>query len=446
MRVAIIGRPNVGKSTLFNRLVGKRAALVDDTPGVTRDWQLHAASLGDLHFDLIDTAGQIGFEDEDLFNKITQQNKKILHLTDVILFMVDAREGVIASDLDLALQLLKQDTPVILVANKCESPSVVSHLAEFYKLGLGDPIGISAAHGLGFEDLYTALRNTFQSLESKGHKHETTKLPEKPLNLAIVGRPNAGKSTLINALIGEERLVTGHKPGITRDAVTVPFTYNKRHLQLVDTAGMRKRGKVEANLEKLANKEALLAIRFAEVVILVLDAECPLEKQDLHIADHVVQEGRALVIAINKMDLARESIVKGVREKLENTLSQVRDVPCIPVSALTRRNLNKLMNAVFKIEELWNARIPTAALNRWLSETTERHPTPLVGSNRIRIKYMTQVKTRPPTFALFTSKPAKLPESYVRFLANDLRKAFSLPGVPLRLMMRKGKNPYTPSS
>lgn len=443
MKVAILGRPNVGKSTLFNRLVGKRISIVEDTPGVTRDWQLHPARISDLTFDLIDTAGLIGFEDQDILEKIEKQNQKVTQDADVILLMVDGREGLLASDVDLARQLQRHPKKVMVVVNKCENITSISHLGEFYKLGLGEPIAISAAHGLGLEELYIALTNAKHTL---GEKEEGAPSEEKPLQLAIVGRPNVGKSTLINALIGEERVLTGHKPGITRDTISIPWIYNGRRINLIDTAGMRKKSKVDETLETLSVKEALLAIRFAEIVMLVLDAEIPLEKQDLHIATHVVNEGRALVLAVNKTDLVKPDTMKAIHEKLKTTLSQVKDIPCIAISAIHKKNLNSLMSAVFKIDTLWNTRISTASLNRWLMEVTERHPTPLVGINRVRIKYITQIKARPPTFALFISKPADLPESYLRYLINDLRTTFKLPGVPIRFVVRKGKNPYAQKS
>lgn len=442
MKVAILGRPNVGKSTLFNRLVGKRVAIVEDTPGVTRDWQSYPASIADLKFDLIDTAGLIGFEDSDIVEKIAIQNQKVIEIADVILFMVDGREGLLSSDLELARQLQRLPKTVLVVANKCENVSSISHLGEFFKLGLGEPIAISSAHGLGIDDLYIALKEAKLTL---GEEEDTNQTQEKPLQLAIVGRPNAGKSTLINALIGEERLLTGHKPGMTRDAISVPWAFNGHLINLIDTAGMRKKSKVDENLETLAIKESLYAIRFAEVVILVLDAQAPLEKQDLNIAAHVIEEGRALVLALNKTDLVKAEVMQEIREKLKVTLPQVKDIPCIAISAINKKNLTTLMSAVFKIEKLWNTRVSTAGLNRWLMETTEKHPTPLVGINRVRIKYMTQIKSRPPTFALFISKPADLPESYLRYLMNDLRTTFRLPGVPIRFVVKKGKNPYQPS-
>jgi GTP-binding protein len=443
MKVAILGRPNVGKSTLFNRLVGKKIAIVEDTPGVTRDWQLRSARIGDLKFELIDTAGLIGFEDQDIVDKIEKQNQKVIQQADVILFMVDGREGLISSDIDLARQLQQESKRVIAIANKCENVTSISHLAEFYKLGLGEPVAISAAHGLGLDELYIALKDSAKDVDEK--EELTEQEFERPLQLAIVGRPNVGKSTLINALLKEERVLTGHKPGITRDTIAVPWDYKGHAINLIDTAGMRKRSKIDENLETLSIKEALVAIRFAEVVILVLDAQAPLEKQDLHIASHVIEEGRALVIALNKLDLAKGDIVQEAREKLKSVLPQVKDIPCIAVSAIQQKNLDRLMSAVFQIEQLWNTRVSTAGLNRWLMEATERHPTPLVGANRVRIKYATQIKTRPPTFALFISKPADLPDSYLKYLMNDLRTTFKLPGVPIRFLIKKGKNPYQPS-
>jgi GTP-binding protein len=458
MKVAILGRPNVGKSTLFNRLVGKKIALVADTPGVTRDWRSMPARLGDLKFDIIDTAGLRGFEAEDLIQQIEHQTAKILASTDAILFVVDAMAGLMPGDQDLVRDLQKKvTTPIVLIANKCENPRTQQSLGEFYSLGLGDPLPVSAEHGIGMDELYDILK-TFDTTypaqedfvedyaieleEGDFAEQEAHDVSAHPLRLAIIGRPNAGKSTLINKFLNEERLLTGDTPGITRDSIALDWAYAGREIKLYDTAGLRKRARIEQHLEKLSASDTINAIRFAEVTILVVDALQPLEKQDLTIAKYVIDEGRSLVIAVNKADLQKGEFLKPIQERLEYILPQVKGIPCIGISAKTGKNLDKLMQAVFAQEALWNTRISTSLLNQWLRETTERHPPPLAGSMRIRLKYMTQIKTRPPTFVIFITKPTELPESYLRYLLNQLRYDFDLPGVPIRFQTRKGKNPY----
>jgi len=441
MKVVLVGRPNVGKSTLFNRLSGKKIAIVHDQPGVTRDWRTHPARLADLDFDIIDMPGLEGFEDEVLKEQIQAQTKQVLEEADVFLMMVDIREGLISSDKDLAQLIKPYQKPTILLANKCEG-SVSQGLYEFYPMGLGDPIQLSAEHGLGIDELYEKLKEAQILLGLDFEDEEDEKTEDSPLSMAIVGRPNVGKSTLINALLGSERVLTGDMPGVTRDSIYIPWSYEGRNIRLIDTAGIRRRTKVLEGLEQLSVQDAFKAIKFAEVVVLVLDATSPLDKQELILASRVIDEGRCLVLALNKTDLITPKDIDEVREKLETHLPQVRDIPMISMSALMKKNLKGLMKSVFKMEELWNKRLPTAPLNAWLAETLERHPTPLVGTNRVRIKYMTQVKARPPTFALFVSKPVELPETYLRYMQNSLRKAFHLPGVPIRFIIKKGKNPY----
>lgn len=479
-RLAILGRPNVGKSTLFNRLAGKRLAIVDDYAGVTRDWRLHPARLGDLKFDVIDTAGLLGFESDLLKGQLDQSLKKVLGLADVALFLVDGRAGLLPDDQVLVRTLRKNypNLPLLLVVNKCESTQSARDASDFYKLGLGDPLLFSAEHGLGLAELFDALENLskeqgwdrkekqvqVQNREQEVQENSASSSSEdveedfdeenfqgdagqedgviRPLKLAVVGRPNAGKSTLINALLGEERFLTGEEAGITRDAISVDWSFEGRDVRLCDTAGMRRKSKVAPGLERLSVSDTLRAIRFSEVTVLVLDAQSPLDKQDLLIAEHVIREGRNLVIAFNKVDQPGAASIEGVRERLKDVLSQVKGVPVIGISALKKKNLPKLMRQVLKQDALWNTRISTAVLNDWLRDVTTKHPPPIVGNRRLKLKYMTQIKTRPPTFVLFASKPVDLPDSYKRYLMNELRAEFDLPGVTLRLSLRKGANPY----
>jgi GTP-binding protein len=443
-KIVIVGHPNVGKSTLFNRLCGKKLALIENIPGVTRDWKEGKAQLSNLSFILMDTAGLEGFEEDEIKDQIEIQTQQLIKESDGVLFLVDAQEGLVSSDYKLADQLRKIDKKVILVANKCEGRTSEEGIIESYRLGLGDPVLISAAHGEGLLDLYEALKNLIPDLVDKENSEETEPKDslETPLRLAVVGRPNAGKSTLINKLLGKERLITGEVPGTTRDAVMIDWEYKGRRIELVDTAGIRKRGKVSEKLEKLAVNDSLKAIRFAHVVILVVDAEIPLEKQDLHIASQAIEEGRALVIAVNKWDKSEKTPLNEIKAQLEQTLSQVKGVFCIPISAAQGRNFDALMKAVFKSYELWNIRIPTGPLNRWLEQALQKHSLPLAGRTRIRIKFATQIKTRPPTFVLFATKQGELPSSYVRYLENSLREAFGLWAIPLRFLLRTPKNPY----
>ena len=440
--VAIVGRPNVGKSTLFNRLAGRKLALVDDQPGVTRDWREGEASLGDLRFRVLDTAGLDEGDAESLTARMQRQTEQALDRADAVLFLIDGRAGVTPLDRHFADWLRRRNRPTLLVVNKAEGKSDAGIL-EAYALGLGDPIPISAEHNEGMSDLYDALRPHVDRAESEAAEDAAPET-EKPLQLAIVGRPNVGKSTLVNRLIGEERLLTGPEAGITRDAIAVEWRWKGRPVRLIDTAGMRKRPKVEGKLEKLSVGETLRAIRFAEAVVLVLDAEAMLERQDLTIARMVEEEGRALVIAVNKWDLIEDKpkALEKLRDRLQISLPQLQGLAVVTLSARTGRGIDKLMPAVFAAHEAWNRRIATPVLNRWLEAAQARHPPPLVDGRRLRIRYMTQANTRPPTFALFASKPGELPATYRGYLVNLMREEFDLPGVPIRMMLRGGKNPY----
>ena len=441
--VAIVGRPNVGKSTLFNRLVGRQLALVDDLPGVTRDRREGDGHLADLSFRVIDTAGLEEAAPDTLSGRMRAQTERSLEDADVALLVVDAREGITPADRHFARWLRRTGRPVILVANKAEGRRGLSDATEAYSLGLGDPVPISAQHGEGMADLYEQLRPFADDGEASGTAEGET---DRPLQLAIVGRPNVGKSTLVNRLLGEERVLTGPEPGITRDAIAIDWRWHDRRIRLIDTAGMRRRPRIEGRLERLSVADTLRAVRFAGTVVLVIDALQPLEKQDLTIANLVIEEGRAMVLALNKWDAVpdRQATIARVRDRLERSLPQLHGTAPIPVSGLTGRGIEELMQAVFAADAVWNRRVPTAALNRWLGAIQEHHPPPLVGARRLRLRYMTQINTRPPSFALFASKPGELPDSYRRYLVNSLREAFDLPGVPIRMMLRKGENPYAP--
>ncbi len=433
--VAIVGRPNVGKSTLFNRLVGKRVALVDDRPGVTRDRRMGDASLGDLSFGVIDTAG-FDESSDGLNERMQAQTETALQDADVVLFLMDARAGITPTDRAFAQLVRKSGKPVVVVANKCEGKSASAY--EGYELGLGEPVAISAEHGEGLADLFAALAALMP---------EESELPEKKedtIRVAVVGRPNAGKSTLINRLIGEDRLLTGPEPGITRDAIAVQFTRGAQKFEIYDTAGMRRRSKIDDKIEKLSVADTLNAIKFAEVVIVLLDAEKPFEEQDLRIADLVVREGRALVIGMNKIDLAeaKEVTPKKLREEADHWLPQARGMPIVPVAGLIGEGMDKLIDAVEKAYEVWNRRASTSTINRFLQAAVEQNPPPAVSGGRIKLRYMTQTKARPPSFVLFGNRTSALPESYVRYLVNSLREAFDLPGVPIRLAFRESDNPF----
>ena len=442
--VAIIGRPNVGKSTLFNRLARKRLALVDDQPGLTRDRREAEAELGACAVTLIDTAG-LEPGDTGLTARMRQQTEAAIAQADIVVFLIDARAGVVAADEIFADLVRGSGKQVILAANKCEGRAAEPGLYEAYSLGLGEPLPISAEHDIGIGDLAETIEQSCRAQhEPAGQAEALAPEPPHPLRIAIVGRPNVGKSTLVNALLGEERMITGPEAGITRDAVASSLQWEGRPLLLFDTAGLRRKMRVEERAEKLSVGDALKAIRFAEVVVLLLDAEHPFEKQDLQIADLIAQEGRALVIAVNKWDIVRDhqKRLASLRETCQRLLPQVKGVALIPVSALTRRGLDKLIEAILGADELWNRRLPTHALNQWLQAAVDAHPPPAVSGRRIKLRYITQANARPPTFVLFCSRPKALPESYSRYLVNALRESFDMPGVPIRLNLRKGDNPY----
>lgn len=455
--LAIIGRPNVGKSTLFNRLVGKKLALVDDQPGVTRDRREGEARLGDLAFTIIDTAGLETSDAASLSGRMRAQTEAAIEDADAILFLMDARVGVTPEDRHFASLVRRADKPIILAANKAEGRLGTEGAYDAFSLGLGDPVAISGEHGDGMSDLYSALLEALpdatmpaededeQTPLVLGDEEDGSELdPTKPLRIAVVGRPNAGKSTLINRILGQDRLLTGPEAGITRDSIGLDAIWGERKIKIFDTAGLRRRARVVEKLEKLAAADALRAVRFAEVVILLLDATVPFEKQDLTIADLVAREGRALVIALNKWDLIDDpnAVLPRLREEAERLLPQIRGAPVIPVSGATGRGLDNLLRAVLATHEVWNKRISTGRLNRWLEGVIDANPPPAVSGRRIKIRYMTQPKARPPHFVLFGNQLSALPTSYERFLTNGLRETFALPGVPIRFTKRTSENPY----
>ena len=463
--LAIVGRPNVGKSTLFNRLTGKKLALVDDQPGVTRDRRAGDARLGDLNFTVMDTAGLEDAKSGTLEARMRAQTELAMAEADMVLMLVDARTGLLPEDRHFADLIRRSPSPIVLAANKYEGAAAESGYLEAYELGLGDPIGLSAEHGHGMGDIYDHVR---RAMDARGLLDE---LPEDddsgtafdpdapfeldietPLRVAILGRPNAGKSTLMNHLLGEERMLTGPEAGITRDSIGVDWEWTQatpegdvqRRIKLWDTAGVRRKSRVTEKLEKLSVADGLRAVKFAEVVVLLVDATTPFDKQDIQLADLVEREGRALVIAVNKWDLKfdRNEVREIIRDKLEFALPRLKGVPVITLSAKTGQGVDKLMPAVARQQAVWNARVPTARLNKWLAEAVTRHAPPADKGRPVRLRYVTQAKSRPPTFAAFSSRGHAVPDSYVRYLTNSLREAFDMPGVPIRFFIRKGKNPY----
>ena len=466
--LAIVGRPNVGKSTLFNRLVGRKLALVDDQPGVTRDRRFGDARLGDLRFQIVDTAGFEEGKTGSLEARMRAQTEAAIGEADMVLMLTDARVGLLPEDELFARLLRKADVPVILAGNKSESKAAETGLNEMYSLGLGEPIALSAEHGHGTDDLYTKVRDAMDA-HAEAHKGDYVDAedededadfdpdmpfeddPDKPLRVAILGRPNAGKSTLINYILGQDRLLTGPEAGVTRDSISVNWTWESdqapngaRPITLWDTAGVRRKSRVTEKLEKLSVADGLRAVKFAEVVVLLVDATTPFDKQDIQLADLIEREGRALVVGINKWDLKldRKEVRQTINDALLRTMPRLRGVPVIMMSAQTGKGVEQLMPAVQKQYEIWNARIGTAKLNKWLGDVIDRHPPPADKGRPVRLRYITQAKARPPTFVTFSSRGHAVPESYQRYLANSLRDTFSLDGVPLRIFVRKGKNPY----
>ncbi len=468
LKVAIVGRPNVGKSTLFNRLVGKKLALVHDLPGVTRDRKEAMAKLKDLELAVIDTAGYEDATEGKMEQRMWLQTKRAIDEADVVLFLFDARTGMQAYDEHFADLVRKSKKPVLLLANKCEGRTQEQGIYEAYKLGLGDPIIFSAEHNIGFDELYLQLKNFDEQLHPSDNEKDDSEplidkdiaigdeiseedeksylenLKKRPIQIAVVGRPNVGKSTLVNALLGDERMLTGPEAGLTRDAITTRWEWKGWTINLVDTAGLRKQAKVSGAIEKMSVESTLYAANMAQVVILVLDADGVLDKQDLTIARKVLDEGRALVIAVNKWDIAdKKEALQKLNDKLQTSLTQAEGVPTVTISALKKKGLDKLLSAVIKVYERWNIRIPTAPLNKWFKDVQEQNPAPL-GKNkrRIKLRYITQAKTRPPSFFIFSSNPEGLPDSYLRYLINQLRETFNLRGVPIRITVRKSENPY----
>lgn len=445
LTLALVGRPNVGKSTLFNRLTGTRHAIVDDQPGVTRDRRYGQGNIGPLEFEVVDTAGmEHGKGTGQMQANMLEMTRNGIEDADIALMMIDGLAGITPEDAYFARWLRKMSKPVILLVNKAESKKGRVSMADSWELGLGEPVAISAEHGEGMADLYEAIVSYCKEHDIATESDEDDEIPTE-LQLAIIGRPNAGKSTLINALLGENRVLTGPEAGVTRDAIAVNWQWQDRPIKLVDTAGLRKQAKRNEKLERMSAVDSFRAIQYAHVCILLLDAGCPLDKQDLKLADHVVEEGRGLIIAVNKWDEVDrpEAWMRALEKIVEKRLAMVRGVPIVPVSALKKKGFELLMEEVFRIYGLWNQRIPTGQLNRWLEGMLMDHPPPLTKSKRpIRLKYITQIKSRPPSFALFATRKDKLPESYRRYLVHGIREAFDLPAIPIRLTLKGGKNPY----
>ncbi|MGQ0483886.1 MAG: ribosome biogenesis GTPase Der [Hyphomicrobiales bacterium] len=438
--IAILGRPNVGKSTLFNRLAGRKLALVDDEPGVTRDRREGEGSIGDLKFRLFDTAGLDAAKKESLEARMSAQAETAIDEADLVFFVIDARAGVTPVDRDFAQRIRKRGKPVVLIANKVEGREAAAGVSEAYSLGFGEPLAISAEHGEGMELIYDAIAPYAEAAKAENAEETAA----GPLRLAIIGQPNSGKSTLVNAMLGKERMLTGPEAGITRDAIATDWSWRGEAIKLWDTAGIRRKAKVQGKIEKLAVADALRAIRFADCVVVLIDASMAIERQDLALSDLVAQEGRAIVLALSKWDLVedKQKTLKQVHSDLEDVLPEIRGVPVVTLSAKQGRGIDKLMQAVFAADKTWNRRIPTAQINRWLEAALARNPPPAPAGRRIKIRYATQAETRPPTFAIFGNQLSKLPESYVRYLMNGLRKDFELWGVPLRFSLRGGKNPF----
>lgn len=452
-KIAIVGRPNVGKSTLFNRLTGTRDALVSDLPGLTRDRKHGEAELGGHVVSLIDTAGLEVAQRGSIADRMRAQSEAAIEQADLVLFVIDSKAGVTATDQTFATTVRASGRPVVLIANKCEGRTSDSGFYDAFKLGLGEPVAISAEHGLGLSDLerdaMAALGLTPKSRPKRRDgdaPEDEPAQPRKPLRVAIVGRPNAGKSTLVNALLGEDRMITGPEPGLTRDTVASDIQWNGQTIKLFDTAGLRRRAKITDLAEKLSAGDSIKAIRFAEVVVLLIDADRGLEHQDLSIGEHVTEEGRALVIAINKWDLIedKQKFLKVMFDKIGAGLAQVPGVAVVPISAASEKGLDKLLKAIVTASDIWNKRVATPKLNRWLQEALARHAPPAPSGRRLKIRYMTQPSTRPPTFVAFCTRPDALPQTYQRYLVNSLREAFDLPGVPIRLNLRSGDNPFAP--
>jgi GTP-binding protein len=447
LTLAIVGRPNVGKSTLFNRLVGKRLALVDDTPGVTRDRREGLGKLGDLRFTVVDTAGLEDAKPGSLAGRMLAQTRAAIADADAILFVIDARAGLLPADQAFADMVRKSGKPVVLIANKSEGRAGAAGAMEAFALGLGEPIALSAEHGEGLSDLYGALRQ-FDERKSRTQDETQDEAGEpveeaRPIRVAVVGRPNAGKSTLVNRLLGEERLLTGPEAGITRDTISVPLVWRGRSFLFHDTAGMRRRSRIDEKLEKLAVADALDAIRFAEVVVVLMDTAHAFEEQDLRIADLVEREGRALVIGVNKWDAQADRHAAGkLRQEADHWLPQVKGAPVVAMSGLTGEGIDRMMQAVVDAHAVWNRRVPTAGLNRWFEETVVAHPPPAVSGRRLRLNYITQAKARPPSFVIFCTRADAVPDAYLRYLTNSLRDAFDLPGTPIRITLREKKNPF----